>query len=45
MGGVQVEDGEMGEMEKDWPNFLQPFLENIDRRSLFLVRNESFDFN
>ncbi len=31
MGGVQVG---MGEMEIDFcPNFLQPFLENIDRRS------------
>ncbi len=31
-GGVSVQS--MGEMEKDFcPNFLQPFLENIDRRS------------
>ncbi len=44
MGGVQVEWGEKGngemsvksmlEMGKDFcPSFLQPFLENIDRRS------------
>ncbi len=39
MGGVQVGWGgmtiqSMGEMGKDFcPNFLQPFLENIDRRS------------
>ncbi len=45
MGGVQVGRGggrekggvsvkSMGEMRKDFcPNFLQPFLENIDRRS------------
>ncbi len=44
MGGVQVGMGgrgkggmsvqSMGEMGKDFcPNFLQPFLENIDRRS------------
>ncbi len=42
MGGVQVGKGgggsvqSMGEMGKDFcPNFLQPFLENIDRGSLF----------
>ncbi len=44
MGGVQVGGGEyrngdtsvqsMGEMEKDFcSNFLQPFLENIDKTS------------
>ncbi len=39
MGGVQVGRGvsvqsKGGEMGKDFcPNFLQPFLENIDRRS------------
>ncbi len=32
MGGASVQS--MGEMGKDFcPNFLQPFLENIDRRS------------
>ncbi len=47
MGGVQVRKGEVvsvksrGEMGKDFcPNFLQPFLENIDRRSCNLGSRE-----
>ncbi len=32
--GVGVSDQSMGEMGRDFcPNFLEPFLENIDRRS------------
>ncbi len=31
---MEISDQSMGEMEKDFcPNFLQPFLENIDRRN------------